>query len=221
MREEEAKEMDEPLPGSDEEDEVLPLPATIIDELDLVPPPVAAPPPTLTEALSNSRTSTPLSSKPSPVDRIYQQTTPIVRPITPLRSSLRAEQLSSTPDTDDESTSHLASLGKLLQQAPVPPIIVEEAEIAPAPLEQESDTTDTEGSSSSESSESSDESSNDEADYERGQVLYDFSGHNDREMSISAGQMVYILKRDNPQWWLVQNSEGTFGYVPHNFIKII
>ena len=221
MKEEEDQEKNQPLPDSDGEDDVLPLPAVIVSQFNGVPL-IASPPPTLTEALSNSRTNTPISAKSTPVNRVYQQTTPTVRAISisPLKSSLKVEQLSATPDTDDESPL-LAQFGKLLPPAPLPPLIAEpdvhSIELGPLASENDSQSS----SESSEEEESEDSSSEEDQNYERGHVLYDFSGQNEREMNVNAGQIVYILKRDNTQWWLIQNFDGSFGYVPSNFIKVI
>ena len=52
-------------------------------------------------------------------------------------------------------------------------------------------------------------------------VLWDFVAESDREITLSAGQMVIVWKQD-AEWTFVQNQiTGETGYVPNSYLELI
>ncbi|XP_048110145.1 epidermal growth factor receptor kinase substrate 8-like protein 3 isoform X1 [Alosa alosa] len=55
-----------------------------------------------------------------------------------------------------------------------------------------------------------------EANYMR--VIFDFTARNQRELSISKGEIVQLLDMSK-QWWKVRNNNGEVGHVPNNVLE--
>ncbi|KAM3620743.1 uncharacterized protein V6R79_001370 [Siganus canaliculatus] len=49
-------------------------------------------------------------------------------------------------------------------------------------------------------------------------VMYDFASRNQRELTVSKGEVVELLD-NSKQWWKVRNSRGEEGYVPNNILE--
>uniref|UniRef100_UPI0037E81CBA epidermal growth factor receptor kinase substrate 8-like protein 3 n=1 Tax=Semicossyphus pulcher TaxID=241346 RepID=UPI0037E81CBA len=49
-------------------------------------------------------------------------------------------------------------------------------------------------------------------------VVYDFISRNQRELSVTKGEIVELLDRSK-QWWQVRNSRGEEGFVPNNILE--
>ncbi|XP_057297923.1 epidermal growth factor receptor kinase substrate 8-like isoform X3 [Hydractinia symbiolongicarpus] len=52
-----------------------------------------------------------------------------------------------------------------------------------------------------------------------GIVVYDYLAHNNKELTIRAGEKVHILDNSR-RWWLVRNGHGEQGYVPSTVLEI-
>jgi len=52
-----------------------------------------------------------------------------------------------------------------------------------------------------------------------GIVVYDYLAHNNKELTIRAGEKVYIIDNSR-RWWLVRNDHGEQGYVPSTVLEI-
>ncbi|XP_047124877.1 epidermal growth factor receptor kinase substrate 8 isoform X2 [Hydra vulgaris] len=52
-----------------------------------------------------------------------------------------------------------------------------------------------------------------------GIVIYDYLAHNNKELTIRAGERVTILDNSR-RWWLVRNNNGEQGYVPSTVLEI-
>lgn len=49
-------------------------------------------------------------------------------------------------------------------------------------------------------------------------VTYDFTARNNRELSISKGEIVQLIDMSK-QWWKVRNNNGQEGYIPNNVLE--
>ncbi|XP_037955230.1 epidermal growth factor receptor kinase substrate 8 [Teleopsis dalmanni] len=49
------------------------------------------------------------------------------------------------------------------------------------------------------------------------EVLYDKTGHNDKELNVIAGEYLEIID-DSRNWWKARNAAGSIGYVPHTIL---
>ncbi|GLE05949.1 hypothetical protein PINS_up015160 [Pythium insidiosum] len=50
------------------------------------------------------------------------------------------------------------------------------------------------------------------------QVKHDFVGENADELHLKKGEIIQILSKDNPDWWLGETCDGTRGLFPANFV---
>ncbi|VDD93897.1 unnamed protein product [Enterobius vermicularis] len=61
--------------------------------------------------------------------------------------------------------------------------------------------------------------------FEPWKAEFDYSGSLDCQVSLSAGETVYVLKKfddaNNEEWWLVRKKSGTVGYVPAAYLTSI
>jgi len=53
-----------------------------------------------------------------------------------------------------------------------------------------------------------------------GIVVYDYIAHNNKELTIRAGEKVIILDNSR-RWWLVRNDHGEQGYVPSTVLEVV
>lgn len=51
-------------------------------------------------------------------------------------------------------------------------------------------------------------------------VLYDFEAGGDDELTVSEGENLTIVEKENDEWWLVRNSRGQEGVVPAQYVEI-
>lgn len=58
------------------------------------------------------------------------------------------------------------------------------------------------------------------ADEEACVVLYDFEAGGDDELTVSEGENLTIVEKENDEWWLVRNSRGQEGVVPAQYVEI-
>jgi formin-binding protein 1 len=49
--------------------------------------------------------------------------------------------------------------------------------------------------------------------------LYDYEATCDTELTFAEGEILNVTSKDNSGWWYVQNSEGTEGFVPSNYVE--
>ena len=52
------------------------------------------------------------------------------------------------------------------------------------------------------------------------EVLFDFEGRNEDEVTVNTGQIVFILSKEDEDWWKI-NANGLIGFVPQNFLREI
>jgi hypothetical protein len=50
-------------------------------------------------------------------------------------------------------------------------------------------------------------------------VLYDFEATDHGELSITAGQIITIIKEDPEGWWEAENVEKKRGLIPANYVE--
>lgn len=60
----------------------------------------------------------------------------------------------------------------------------------------------------------------DDAVGERANVLYDFTADGEDEMSVSEGDVLFVLERDTDEWWKCRNRNGAEGVVPANYLEV-
>lgn len=58
------------------------------------------------------------------------------------------------------------------------------------------------------------------ASSEQAVVLYDFEAGGDDELTVSEGENLTIVEKENDEWWLVRNSKGQEGVVPAQYVEI-
>lgn len=51
-------------------------------------------------------------------------------------------------------------------------------------------------------------------------VLYDFEAGGDDELTVSEGENLTVVEKENDEWWLVRNSRGQEGVVPAQYVEI-
>ncbi|UJR37747.1 hypothetical protein I4U23_030441 [Adineta vaga] len=63
--------------------------------------------------------------------------------------------------------------------------------------------------------------SDDEAETIEALALFDYSGRTDKELSFKKGQIIYIVKKMNHEWWQGYLAGGNeLGYIPDGYIKL-
>ncbi len=56
----------------------------------------------------------------------------------------------------------------------------------------------------------------------KAKVLYDYQAQTSAELSIEEGQHIHLSTFvPGEEWWLAENSNGSRGYVPANFVRIL
>lgn len=51
-------------------------------------------------------------------------------------------------------------------------------------------------------------------------AAYDFEAQGDDELTITEGERLTVLERENDEWWLVRNAHGSEGVVPAAYVEI-
>lgn len=51
-------------------------------------------------------------------------------------------------------------------------------------------------------------------------VLYDFEAGGDDELTVTEGEHLTIVEKENDEWWLVRNAHGQEGVVPAQYVEI-
>ena len=49
-------------------------------------------------------------------------------------------------------------------------------------------------------------------------VLFDFDASEENDVSVSRGELVRVLNRDDEDWWWVENAQRIRGFVPKSFL---
>jgi len=50
-------------------------------------------------------------------------------------------------------------------------------------------------------------------------AMYEFKPEEERDLELVEGERYKILDSSRANWWMVQNSQGLYGYVPENFLR--
>jgi hypothetical protein len=53
------------------------------------------------------------------------------------------------------------------------------------------------------------------------QAIYDYESREEDELSIKSGETLHVIARHGDGWCLVQNSQGSFGVVPGNYLEML
>lgn len=51
-------------------------------------------------------------------------------------------------------------------------------------------------------------------------AAYDFEAQGDDELTITEGEHLTVLERENEEWWLVRNAQGGEGVVPAAYVEV-
>ncbi|WFD20497.1 cytoskeletal protein binding protein [Malassezia caprae] len=52
-------------------------------------------------------------------------------------------------------------------------------------------------------------------------VLYDFEAQEHDELSVSENDQLYLVERENDEWWKLQSATGQVGVVPASYVKLL
>ncbi|WFD27860.1 cytoskeletal protein binding protein [Malassezia nana] len=52
-------------------------------------------------------------------------------------------------------------------------------------------------------------------------VLYDFEAQDHDELSVSENDQLYLIERENNEWWKLQSASGRTGVVPASYVKLL
>jgi len=52
-------------------------------------------------------------------------------------------------------------------------------------------------------------------------VLYDFEAQDHDELSVSENDQLYLVERENDEWWKLQSATGQVGVVPASYVKLL
>ena len=55
-------------------------------------------------------------------------------------------------------------------------------------------------------------------DYTQVVALYDYTAQRSDELTLQAGDVIYVLHQDNENWWMGQLENGQQGYFPANYV---
>lgn len=55
----------------------------------------------------------------------------------------------------------------------------------------------------------------------KAQALYNFVGQSEKELTITAGQIVIVHDRTADSWWYGTINGTVFGYFPNNYISLL
>lgn len=58
----------------------------------------------------------------------------------------------------------------------------------------------------------------DAPDYPVVVAKFDYLQRTDEDLSFKKGELLYILNRDSPDWWLVKNASDKQGFIPSNHV---
>jgi len=53
------------------------------------------------------------------------------------------------------------------------------------------------------------------------EALWDYNRKSDKQLTLKQGEVIFVVNRLNPSWWLIQNKFGEYGYVPANYLIVL